>query len=37
VLAHGVIDWTKDNHWGYTNETGVMRKVSNGNFAPGDQ
>ena len=31
-LAHGVMNWTKDNHWGYTNETGVMLKVSGGKF-----
>jgi branched-chain amino acid transport system substrate-binding protein len=30
VLAHGVLNWTPDNHWGYTNETGVMLKVVNG-------
>ena len=29
-LAHGVMNWTKDDHWGYTNETGVMLKVVNG-------
>jgi branched-chain amino acid transport system substrate-binding protein len=29
VLAHGVIKWTKDDHWGFTNETGVMLKVVN--------
>ena len=32
VLAHGVLDWTPDNHWGYTNETGVMLKVVDGKF-----
>jgi branched-chain amino acid transport system substrate-binding protein len=32
VFAHGVMNWTKDNHWGYTNETGVMLKVSDGKF-----
>lgn len=32
VLAHGVLNWTPDNHWGYTNETGVMLKVVNGQF-----
>lgn len=31
-FAHGVMNWTKDNHWGYTNETGVMLKVSGGKF-----
>jgi branched-chain amino acid transport system substrate-binding protein len=32
VFAHGVMNWTKDDHWGYTNETGVMLKVSDGKF-----
>lgn len=32
VFAHGVMNWTKDNHWGYTNETGVMLKVTGGKF-----
>lgn len=32
VLAHGVIDWTPTDHWGYTNETGVMLKVVDGKF-----
>jgi branched-chain amino acid transport system substrate-binding protein len=32
VLAHGVLNWTKDDHWGYTNETGVMLKVVNGDW-----
>jgi len=32
VLAHGVLDWTPTDHWGYTNETGVMLKVVNGEF-----
>jgi branched-chain amino acid transport system substrate-binding protein len=29
VLSHGVMNWTPDNHWGFTNETGVMLKVVN--------
>ncbi len=33
VFAHGVMNWTKDNHWGYTNETGVMLTVKNGEWA----
>jgi branched-chain amino acid transport system substrate-binding protein len=33
VFSHGVMNWTKDNHWGYTNETGVMLKVQGGKFA----
>jgi branched-chain amino acid transport system substrate-binding protein len=32
VFAHGVMNWTKDDHWGYTNETGVMQKVVDGKF-----
>lgn len=32
VLAHGVLNWTKDDHWGYTNETGVMLKVVGGDW-----
>jgi branched-chain amino acid transport system substrate-binding protein len=32
VLAHGVLNWTAQDHWGYTNETGVMLKVVNGEF-----
>lgn len=32
VLSHGVLAWTKDDHWGFTNETGVMLKVVNGEF-----
>lgn len=32
VVSHGVLNWTHDNHWGYTNETGVMLKVVNGDW-----
>jgi branched-chain amino acid transport system substrate-binding protein len=32
IFSHGVMNWTKDDHWGYTNETGVMLKVVNGDF-----
>ena len=32
VFSHGVMNWTKTDHWGYTNETGVMLKVSGGQF-----
>ncbi len=32
VVAHGVLNWTKDDHWGYTNETGVMLKVVNADW-----
>jgi branched-chain amino acid transport system substrate-binding protein len=32
IFSHGVMNWTKDDHWGYTNETGVMLKVTDGKF-----
>jgi branched-chain amino acid transport system substrate-binding protein len=32
VFSHGVMNWTKDDHWGYTNETGVMLQVKGGKF-----
>jgi branched-chain amino acid transport system substrate-binding protein len=32
IFSHGVMNWTKDDHWGYTNETGVMLKVVNGDW-----
>ncbi|MDP4302022.1 ABC transporter substrate-binding protein [Leptothrix discophora] len=32
VVAHGVLSYTKDNHWGYTTETGVILKVVNGDW-----
>jgi len=32
VFSHGVMNWSKDDHWGYTNETGVMLKVADGKF-----
>ncbi|MEO7887899.1 MAG: ABC transporter substrate-binding protein [Polaromonas sp.] len=32
VFSHGVMNWTTTDHWGYTNETGVMLKVVNGDF-----
>jgi branched-chain amino acid transport system substrate-binding protein len=32
VFSHGVMNWSKEDHWGYTNETGVMLKVVNGVF-----
>ncbi len=32
VVSHGVLNYTKDNHWGYTTETGVMLKVVNGDW-----
>ena len=33
VFAHGVMNWTRDDHWGYTLETGVMLTVKNGDWA----
>ena len=32
LFSHGVMNWTKDDHWGYTNETGVLLKVADGKF-----
>ncbi|HMA08826.1 MAG TPA: ABC transporter substrate-binding protein [Ramlibacter sp.] len=32
IFSHGVMNWTHDDHWGFTNETGVMLKVVNGEF-----
>jgi branched-chain amino acid transport system substrate-binding protein len=32
VFSHGVMNWTAADHWGYTNETGVMLKVVNGDW-----
>lgn len=32
-FAHGIMNWTKDDHWGYTMETGVMLTVKNGDWA----
>jgi branched-chain amino acid transport system substrate-binding protein len=32
IFAHGVMNWSATDHWGYTNETGVMLKVVNGQF-----
>lgn len=31
-LAHGVMNWTAQDHWGYTDDTGVMLKVVGGQF-----
>ena len=31
-VSHGVLNWTAHDHWGYTNETGVMLKVVNGDW-----
>lgn len=32
IVAHGVLDWTAQDHWGYTPDTGVMMKVVDGKF-----
>jgi branched-chain amino acid transport system substrate-binding protein len=32
IFSHGVMNWTKDDHWGYTKETGVMLQVKGGKF-----
>jgi branched-chain amino acid transport system substrate-binding protein len=32
VFSHGVMNWTPSDHWGFTNETGVMLKVVNGDW-----
>ena len=32
VISHGVLNYTKDNHWGYTTETGLILKVVNGDW-----
>ncbi len=32
TLAHGVLNWTAQDHWGYTPDTGVMMKVVNGDW-----
>ena len=32
TLAHGVLNWTPADHWGYTMDTGVMMKVTGGEF-----
>ncbi len=31
-VSQGVLQWTKDDHWGFTLETGVMLKVVNGDW-----
>jgi branched-chain amino acid transport system substrate-binding protein len=32
VFSHGVMNWTPADHWGYTNETGVLLQVKGGQF-----
>jgi branched-chain amino acid transport system substrate-binding protein len=31
-FAHGIMNWTKEDHWGYTNDTGLVVKVVNGDW-----
>ncbi len=33
VFSHGVMNWSATDHWGYTQETGVMLVVKNGDWA----
>ncbi|ODV13620.1 MAG: branched-chain amino acid ABC transporter substrate-binding protein [Rubrivivax sp. SCN 70-15] len=32
IFSQGVMDWTPTDHWGYTNETGVLLQVVGGKF-----
>ena len=32
IFSHGVMHWSAQDHWGYTNETGVILKVVDGQF-----
>ncbi|HRN76069.1 ABC transporter substrate-binding protein [Ottowia sp.] len=32
TLAHGVLNWTAQDHWGYTEDTGVLMRVTGGEF-----
>ena len=32
VVAHGTLNWSREDHWGYTNDTGVIVKVVNGDW-----
>jgi branched-chain amino acid transport system substrate-binding protein len=32
IFSHGVMNWTAADHWGFTNETGVMLQVVDGKF-----
>ena len=33
IFAHGVMNWSATDHWGYSPETGVMLVVKNGDWA----
>ena len=32
IFSHGVMNWSASDHWGYTNETGVLLQVKGGKF-----
>lgn len=32
VVSHGILNYTKDNHWGFTTDTGVILKVVNADW-----
>ncbi|MDO5623162.1 MAG: ABC transporter substrate-binding protein [Pseudomonadota bacterium] len=32
TLAHGVLHWTPQDHWGYSQDTGVLMRVTGGEF-----
>ena len=32
IFSHGVMNWTATDHWGCTNETGVLLQVKGGKF-----
>jgi branched-chain amino acid transport system substrate-binding protein len=32
TLSHGILKWTKTDHWGYAEDTGVILKVVNGDW-----
>jgi branched-chain amino acid transport system substrate-binding protein len=32
VLSHGVLNWTKTDHWGYAEDTGVILKIVDGDW-----
>ena len=32
IFSHGVMNWTPQDHWGYTKETGILLKVVDGKF-----
>jgi branched-chain amino acid transport system substrate-binding protein len=34
VVSHGVLHWTKDDHWGFTSKTPVMLRVVSSDWKP---